>query len=370
MRRLFGCDRSRSHARQTPRSRAVDGCPPPRSSQYHEQRSDIRNRSDRRRGFHRVSTGARSQVLDTSRPGPIRSYCTDAVPKYGTTGGGDANPAGPAGVSHAVDSIRPHRGVPRGPGCGGRVRPVWTHEHLPARRPRAGRGPSLRHDTARAGRRTRRRRLRASVRQAWRRAPPCRTGHDQRRDWRRDSILRLHPAPRHRRRCPLLLRRPGATSGSQPPSRRRPGLDLRALRQACVARPSCRSAAQDDGACLGSRRCRRPGPVLVSIPMDILGEALDAPIWPASPVERPALSTATASAIATELRIAQRPLLLVGGGTRRASPRSLDWPKPSVCLSHTHSWVRACCHRTIPSSLASSGSGGRRPPTAWQPRPM
>ena len=67
----------------------------------------------------------------------------------------------------------------------------------------------------------------------------------------------------------------------------------------------------------------RPGPVLVSIPMDILGEALDAPIWPASPVERPALSTATASAIATELRIAQRPLLLVGGGTRRAPPRSL-----------------------------------------------
>ena len=63
----------------------------------------------------------------------------------------------------------------------------------------------------------------------------------------------------------------------------------------------------------------RPGPVLVSIPMDILGEALDAPIWPASPVERPALSTATAAAIATELRIAQRPLLLAGGGTRRAT---------------------------------------------------
>ena len=63
----------------------------------------------------------------------------------------------------------------------------------------------------------------------------------------------------------------------------------------------------------------RPGPVIVSIPMDILGEALDAPIWPASPVERPALSTATASAIATELRIAQRPLLLAGGGTRRAT---------------------------------------------------
>ena len=35
----------------------------------------------------------------------------------------------------------------------------------------------------------------------------------------------------------------------------------------------------------------RPGPVLVSIPMDILGEALEAEVVPPSPVARPALST-------------------------------------------------------------------------------
>jgi acetolactate synthase-1/2/3 large subunit len=63
----------------------------------------------------------------------------------------------------------------------------------------------------------------------------------------------------------------------------------------------------------------RPGPVLVSIPMDILAEALDAEVVPASPVARPALDGATARAIAEGLRSAVRPLLLAGGGTRRAA---------------------------------------------------
>ena len=62
----------------------------------------------------------------------------------------------------------------------------------------------------------------------------------------------------------------------------------------------------------------RPGPVIVSIPMDILAEVLDADILPASAVARPALSEDTARAIAQELRSAGRPLLLAGGGTRRA----------------------------------------------------
>lgn len=63
----------------------------------------------------------------------------------------------------------------------------------------------------------------------------------------------------------------------------------------------------------------RPGPVLVSLPMDILAEPFEADIVPASPVARPALSDATASAIAEELRRAARPLLLAGGGTRHAA---------------------------------------------------
>jgi len=62
----------------------------------------------------------------------------------------------------------------------------------------------------------------------------------------------------------------------------------------------------------------RPGPVLVSVPMDILAEAFEDDVHPASPLERPALSPATARAIAEELRGAERPVILAGGGTRRA----------------------------------------------------
>lgn len=66
-------------------------------------------------------------------------------------------------------------------------------------------------------------------------------------------------------------------------------------------------------------RAGRPGPVLVSVPMDILAEVFEADVHPASPLEPPTISLATARAIAEELRGAQRPLILAGGGTRRAA---------------------------------------------------
>ena len=66
-------------------------------------------------------------------------------------------------------------------------------------------------------------------------------------------------------------------------------------------------------------RAGRPGPVLVSLPMDILAEPFDADVIPASPLEPPALSEDTARAIAAELRRAARPVLLAGGGTRGAA---------------------------------------------------
>jgi acetolactate synthase-1/2/3 large subunit len=63
----------------------------------------------------------------------------------------------------------------------------------------------------------------------------------------------------------------------------------------------------------------RPGPVLVSVPMDILGEVFEAEVVPASPVAKPTLSGPTAQAIAEALRAAARPLILAGGGTRNAA---------------------------------------------------
>jgi acetolactate synthase-1/2/3 large subunit len=52
--------------------------------------------------------------------------------------------------------------------------------------------------------------------------------------------------------------------------------------------------------------------------MDILAEVFEADVHPASPLERPAISPATATAVAQQLRAAQRPLILAGGGTRQA----------------------------------------------------
>jgi acetolactate synthase-1/2/3 large subunit len=63
----------------------------------------------------------------------------------------------------------------------------------------------------------------------------------------------------------------------------------------------------------------RPGPVLVSVPMDVLAEQLEADIVPATQVAPATLGPAIASSIADELRAAQRPLILAGGGTRRAA---------------------------------------------------
>ncbi len=63
----------------------------------------------------------------------------------------------------------------------------------------------------------------------------------------------------------------------------------------------------------------RPGPVLVSVPMDILGEDLEADVVLASPLQPPTISTSTAEAIAIALREAARPVIFAGGGTRRAA---------------------------------------------------
>jgi acetolactate synthase I/II/III large subunit len=63
----------------------------------------------------------------------------------------------------------------------------------------------------------------------------------------------------------------------------------------------------------------RPGPVFLSVPMDILAEPLDAAVVSPSPLSRPTLTTATATAIAEQLRAAERPVMLAGGGTRHAA---------------------------------------------------
>ena len=95
-----------------------------------------------------------------------------------------------------------------------------------------------------------------------------------------------------------------------------------------------------------------PGPVLVSVPMDILGEPLDAAVVPASPVARPALSRETAAAIAAELRRARRPVLLAGGARGAPSASVARSPSSPAFPSSTASWAPGSCRPATPSCSA------------------
>ena len=80
----------------------------------------------------------------------------------------------------------------------------------------------------------------------------------------------------------------------------------------------------------------RPGPVLVSVPMDILTKPLDAPIIPASPLQRTALDPSLAEEIARQLEQAERPFILAGGGTRRATAELIRLAEAAqVPVGHT-----------------------------------
>jgi acetolactate synthase I/II/III large subunit len=82
----------------------------------------------------------------------------------------------------------------------------------------------------------------------------------------------------------------------------------------------------------------RPGPVLVSVPMDFLGEPLDAPVLPSSRSNRPGLTEGQVREIVDLLTSAERPMLLFGGGTRRpeavAAARALV-DATGITVAHT-----------------------------------
>src|SRR3546814_3693716 len=66
----------------------------------------------------------------------------------------------------------------------------------------------------------------------------------------------------------------------------------------------------------------RPGPVVVSLPEDMLTEPCHAPDCPASPVQACALSVQTQEQITAALGQAQRPLVVVGGSNWSESSRA------------------------------------------------
>ena len=81
----------------------------------------------------------------------------------------------------------------------------------------------------------------------------------------------------------------------------------------------------------------RPGPVVVSLPEDMLTEPTTAPDCPPLPVQAPAVSEASVAAIAQALRSAQRPLVIVGGsnwsdeGCQSLRSFAEAWNLPVAC---------------------------------------
>ena len=124
--------------------------------------------------------------------------------------------------------------------------------------------------------------------------------------------------------------------------------------QRCAVTPTrCRStshSSSEPGGSVGRTRCRGssrgpgtrrspvgPDPVLVSVPMDILAEVLDAAVVPASPVARPTISVGHGRRRSpTSCARAARPLLLAGGGTRRAAGRGPATSRSAAGLPVVH----------------------------------
>ena len=163
----------------------------------------------------------------------------------------------------------------------------------------------------------------------------------------------------------------GPAPGGQPPSRRGPGLDLRAVREAGVARPARRPAAADPGPRLGSRRSP-VGRVPCSCPSRWTSSARSWMRRSGRPRRSSGRRCPRATADGDRDRAPHRPATAPARRRRHAprdAPRSPGWRRRWACRSRTRSWAPASCRRTIRSSSGSSGSGGRRRRTGWPPRP-
>ncbi len=78
----------------------------------------------------------------------------------------------------------------------------------------------------------------------------------------------------------------------------------------------------------------RPGPVLLDIPMDLQRAEINAPLPPRFlPDEGPAVEPAAVAQLLADLRRAERPLILVGGGVRSA--QAVDLLRSFVDAAHT-----------------------------------
>ena len=128
----------------------------------------------------------------------------------------------------------------------------------------------------RAGRRPLRRRLCARQEETAVVLLASGPGSHQCRDRRRHRGAGFHPDGGDRRRHPHPFLRQASASGDQPPCRRGSVRNLSAVRQTGLARGPGRPAARDHRQGVPPwRKAAGPGPVLVSVPMDIFSAEID-----------------------------------------------------------------------------------------------
>ena len=200
----------------------------------------------------------------------------------------------------------------------------------------------------------------------------CTSAPDHERDdRRRHGILRLDPDARDRRRRALVLRRTRPAPGVQPAPRRRPGLGLRAVRQARLARPPRRPGAArssrvpgtwpwPDGPDRSSSRSRWTSSPSHSRPTIV-------PPSPVAPPDAQRRDGRGPSPHELARRLAAAAPRRRGHASRGREVRALAELHRRARRSHAR-WAPASCRRTTRSCSAWSASGARRRPTAWRRR--
>ena len=134
-----------------------------------------------------------------------------------------------------------------------------------------------------------------------------------------NAALEFDPDGGHcgRRSKPLL--RQASAPGDQPPRRRRAMGSLSPVREARLARRAGRPLPGNHRKAFQLAESGRPGPVLVSVPMDIFSASIDVELFErvkphTTELVKPSLDEETAKQIVVALGDAERPVIYAGGG--------------------------------------------------------
>ena len=113
----------------------------------------------------------------------------------------------------------------------------------------------------------------------------------------------------------------------------------------------------------------RPGPVNLDVPLNVfveeVGEDAAVPVWRPEAVEPPAPSAQALRQAAELLAVAERPVIVAGGGARPRGPgrSSVSWPRRCASRSSRRRSARACSTRRTTCASARPAGTARTPRT-------